>query len=279
MIANRFLLKSSNVITDYSTEISKYKTGTSTLTAVTTTDALYLGMDFPFNHFYLKMGTTVNLVSTTMTVQLWNNNEFVDVVELNDETDALSQSGYVTFVPDKYEQWNREDTKQQTTVFIDELSDVTIYNKYWAKVTFADTLTSSVELSWLGQKFCSEDDLEAEHPQLNRSVIREAFESGKTDWEHQIIRASEVVVKDLISNGIIDSKERILEKEQLKLSTVSKLSEIIFSELGDDYEDDRIKARNEYKSRLNKAVNRTDNNNNAIIETRELTARSGVLFR
>ena len=170
----RILFSDNGTIRDLTTNLSKYKSGTETIDYVTAEDAIYVGSRYPFNGFYLKMGSTVNAVSAEMSIEYWSgrSRSFQSAVEVIDETNAFSNSGHITFVTDKDEGWVREDTSSdQGGQEIEELNTVRIYDRYWAKITFNQTLTVGVELSFVGQKFSNDDDLGAEYPDLNRSTM------------------------------------------------------------------------------------------------------------
>ena len=58
-----------------------------------------------------------------------------------------------------------------------------------------------------------------------------------------------------------------------------KTAEIIFSAFGDDYNDDRTKARNEYMSRIKKGIFDIDKDRDATLSPFEKTIRQGRLHR
>ena len=138
---------------------------------------------------------------------------------------------------------------------------------------------NGTELSWVGQKFSDDDDLGAEHPDLTLSSVISAYESGKTDWEEQHVRAAELIVRDLIGQKIIYSKNQILERETFMLPSVSKVAEIIYSAFGDDYSDQKAAARGEYKERFSKSIYDVDLNEDGDLSLKEMSFRQGFMKR
>jgi len=278
MRTTRILYSDNGTLTDLTTELSNFHSGTYTFSGFTAAqDYIYIGNIAPFNHFYLKMGTA-SVSSTTMSVHYWSGNDWQEVVEIEDETSGLTQDGFVTFVPSKNYGWVNADTSgrgQQVT----GLTSVTIYDKYWIRISFNNDLTADSIISWVGQKFSNDDDLGSEFPDLVRSSVLTAFQSGKTDWEEQHVRAAEIIVKDLISRNIIYSKNQVLERNSFMLPSVSKVAEIIFNSFGDDYTDQTKNARKEYISRMDKSIYDVDLNNDGELSKKEMKYRQGYLTR
>ena len=70
-----------------------------------------------------------------------------------------------------------------------------------------------------------------------------------------------------------------MDREWYRNAAVQKTAEIIFGAFGDDFSDQRIQARDEYKLRLVKRLARVDKNNNAIEEPFERKVVTGFLCR
>lgn len=271
---NRILFSDNGTLSEWTPELINYKSGSKTFSYVTGQDAIYIGSLYPFNHQYFKFGATVNLVAATMSIKYWDGNEFVDVANILDETNTFGQSGFITFTPDEDKLWCKENTEDIT-----ELDDIKIYNMYWLKITFNQNLTASTIISWIGQKFSDDDDLGAEYPLLTRSSMKAAFETGKTSWEEQHVRAAELLIKDLIESNVIDNRNQILVREKFKLAAVSKCAELAFAGFGDDYNDDKVNARNEYNSRRKMRIYLVDLDGDANLEPFEVRNRQGFLSR
>lgn len=279
---DRVLFSDNGTLSDISRPLAKYRSGESSFTFVATDDAIYIGSLLPFNHLYFKLGSNVNANASEVSIKTYNGSEFVPVVNIVDETAvsgaSLAQSGFIQWLTDQNESWEREDTSNDGVSIITELGSVTIYDKYWLEIKFSNDLTA-VDLQWLGQIFSDDDDLRSEYPDLLRSNVLAAFESGKTDWQEQHARAAELIAKDLVSKRIIDRKEQIVDRDAYKLASVSKVAELIFKSFGDDYINDRTAARQEYDARMNKAIYNVDKDKDARLDVDEAVQQNGWLNR
>jgi len=273
----RAIVKLSGVLNDLTKEFEKYKSGQATLSYISG-DYLYLGSDAPFNHFYFKMGDVVNAVSASMAVEYWRNKEWISMIEVIDETSALSSSGFVSFVPNKNHNWSKSHTNFQNQV-VSGLEGVVIYDLYWARISFSQTLTSNIKINWVGHLFSDDEDLYSEYPQFNSTSLKTCFEAGKIDWEEQHVKAADLLIKDLKRQGIITNTTQILDKEVYSLASVSRVAQMIFTSLGDDYSDNVSSAKEEYKARLDSSIYRIDSNNDAILDDKEKGSRQGYLSR
>jgi len=197
---NRVILKQGSTLTDISEEMNEYY-GTATGTPIeAATDAIYIGSRHPFNHLYFKIGQA-NSLSTTMTIQYWSDG-WQNVVDKKDSTNGFAQSGYVTFTPDKKDQWEQESTNYEGEAVTD-LESLVIYDHYWIKLTFSADMHSETSLGWIGNKFADDNDLGAEFPDLARSNVKTSFKAGKTDWEEQHLVAARTIISDLEDRGYI----------------------------------------------------------------------------
>lgn len=279
MKRTRVFYSDNGTLTDYTTGLGKYRSGAETIAGfIAAEDYLYIGNVAPFNHFYIKLGATANTTTTTMSIEYWGGREWESTVEIIDETDGLQQSGFVTFVPDRNEGWHQEDTSGSGST-ITGLTSIVVYDLYWARIKLSADMDPNVILSWIGQKFSNDDDMNAEYVDLNRSDMKTAYEAGKTDWEEQHVRAAEVIIKELISSNIVWSKNQVLERQTFMLPSVSKCAEIIYSGFGDDYADQKETSRKEYKSRLNLGIYNTDINKDGKLDEKEMRAQQGFFSR
>jgi len=263
------IFKNNTELTD---KIERLDISTYSLT-MTTTDFLHVATDFPFNHLYLKIGETKNLISSTMKVEYYGT-AWTEVVEVKDDTSALSTSGYVSFTPEKFNQWsyviNSNDTLGLTKV---------LYDKYWARISFSVNLTASIDLSFVGLKFNDDTDLFSEYPVFDDSNFMGAFKTGKTDWEEQEIKAAMIIVEDLEKKNIIVGPEQILDRKKFLGASVCKTAEIIFNAFGNDYIEQRKAAKEEYSKRLNLSQYNVDTNNDGVLDQKEIATKQGWLSR
>jgi hypothetical protein len=273
----RIFFKESSVITDISKEINKYKSDIYIM-SLGTSDAIYIGADFPFNHFYVKMGEVVNELNANVNIEYWDGTNWISAVHINDYTYAFSQSGFIEFTPDRDEQWLMESTKASGES-ITGLETITVYDKYWIKITVSSNLTSGIELSWIGNKFSDDDDLFSEYPIFNDATFLTGFETGKLDWEEQHVKAAELIVQDLKRKNVILGKEQILERDILMPASVAKVAEVIFNAFGNDYSEQRQHAKEEYLRRVDLSKYVVDTNNNGITDAVDVRYSQGWLSR
>jgi len=280
---NRIFYGDNGTLTDLSTSLSDYHSGTGSCQFVALEDYIYFGSILPFNHLYLKLGT-VNTNSSNLTVDIWDGTSWESAVDLIDETSlagaTFGQSGFITFTPNKNKSWGKEDTvgsngSEQVT----GLGNVTVYDRYWIRLSVSSDFSAGTTLSWAGNLFCKDDDLGSEFPDLMRSNTLAGFEAGKTNWEEQRVRASQIVINDLIDMNIIDSSNQILEKHQLMPACVMKSAEIIFNAFGDDFIDNRNDARKEYRERINKKIFTVDKDRDGNVDDNERLQGQGKLIR
>lgn len=279
----RFIHSDNGTLDDHSTEINNYHSGTSTVNVVAADDYLFIGSLFPFNSFYLKVGTA-NDQASVMSIDYWNGRSWQDVVETRDETASsgvsLAQDGRITFVPDKNESWICDDTVYSSGgELITGLGNATIYDLYWIRISFSGDLNASTALSWMGHLFSSDDQLYTEYPLFNNSNLKASFESGKTTWEEQAVKASQKVIEDLISKGVLSNGNQILDYKKLSTANVQRTASVIFGGMGDSYRDDVQASMIEYNRAISKGNFYVDRNNNARIDRKEAMFKGGGLYR
>lgn len=256
---------------EFTKEVERLDAGEYSLT-YTTGNYIYIASDFPFNHLFFKLGTTVNAVNTTMKIEYWGT-EWHEAVELRDETSALSSSGFIEFTPNKDDLWAREEES------IDVGVTKVIYDKYWARISFLNNLTASVKLSYVGHLFSDDTDLFSEYPIFNDSTFLTSFKSGKTSWEEQHIKAADAIIADLQRKSVIIGPEQILERRKFIMPSVAKVAEIIFTAFGNDYLEQKKMAREEYYQKLNLSQYAIDTDSDGILSPAEVRLQQGWLSR
>lgn len=279
----KFIFSDNGTLSDLSYKVEDYHANTVTIDYTTSADYLYVGSEFAFNSLFFDL-STANTASAVMTIEHWDGSSWEAMVDLVDETStggaSWGQSGHVTWTPNKQKVWQKNDTvKSNGSVEITGLGDVTIYDLYWLRISFDATLDVGTALNWIGPKFCNTNDVDGEYRLLSKSAFKTSYESGKTDWEKEIVLASRLIVEDLKAKESIYSGDQLLERRVFKDVCVSKVAELVFTNLGDDYVDDATRARNEYKSRLNKKNYKADKNNDGRLDKQELGVSTGGLYR
>lgn len=270
--------------TDLTVKLGDYYSGVQSLSIIASEDTIFIGSYFPFNHFYIKLGDRVNDQSSTMRIRHWDGKSWQDMAQVFDSTStnacSLGQSGHVEFIPFKKNGWVRDDTTYVNgNELIAGLGTSVIYDQFWIGMSFTSSLTSNLQISWLGNIFSNDDDLKTEYPDLVRSVVLNGIESGKTDYQKESVYAAEILVKDLILKNIVLSESQLLYKEDMKFASVSKTAELIFGALGDDYKDDASKAKSNYSERLNNCIPSVDLNNDARLDPKEISTSVGTITR
>lgn len=267
-MANRIIFSDNGTLNDWTINLANYHQGDETFSFVSAEDFIYIGSDLPFNHLYFKF-STANTNTVNLSLSIWDGNNFENAADLFDETDGFKNDGFITWVPDKNKGWGREDTNVNGAERVTGLGTITIYDKYWIRLGFDSDLSASSIISWVGNLFSNDNDLKVEFPDLMRTNTLLAFETGKTDWEEQHVRAAEIIIDDLIDRRIISSKDQILERRNLSRASVSKVAEIVYSAFGDDGLDNMTRARKEYDKRISKNLFVKDKDNDGIIDKNE----------
>lgn len=279
---NRIIYDDNGTLTDLTASLGNYHNNPSTVALKTTTDYLYIGSILPFNHIYLKFDV-LNNSNADLNVEIWNGNGWQAAAEILDETatngNTFGQNGFITWTPDKSKGWGRDDTNVNGTERITGLGNVTIYDKYWVRFSVTQNLTGTTAIQWVGNLFNNDDDIGSEFPDLLRSNTLTGFETGKTDWQEQSVRAAQIIINDLIDLNIIQDESQILERHQLMPASVMKTAEIVFSAFGDDFIDNRNDARKEYEKRIQKKIFTVDKDNDAIADRQEINSGQGKLIR
>lgn len=273
----RVFFKTGSTVSEITKEIGRYKSETYLLT-FSAGDYLYISTDFPLNHFYVKIGDVVNLETAALSIDYWSNEDWKPVVNINDYTDAFSNSGFIEFTPDRDENWTLDDTNDNGN-FIDGLEDIVVYDQYWTRIKVNNNLTSGIELQFIGNIFSDDEDLYAEYPIFDDAEFLSCFDSGKTDWQEQHAKAAELMIQDLKRKKVILGAEQILDRDILRPASVCKVAEIIYKAFGKDYTDQLADARIEYGKRIDLSQFIVDKNNNAIKEHKEVITRQGFLRR
>lgn len=274
----RIVYSNDGVLSDLSLDINNLYGGDSSFAFVAAEDYLFLGSPYPFNSIYFKVKTAA-VTTVTPSIDYWNGSEWVSSIEVQDETTGFKKSGYVTWQINRFKSsWSREDTKDSNgSERVTGLGGLNIYDQYWVKLKLSGN--AAFDLTWVGHCFITDNDLKTEYPEFKSSTLLGAVESGKTTWEEQIIRASRLVIEDLIQRRIITNQSQILDRRKMESMTVSKTAEIIYNLLGDDYTDQRAAANKEYLRRVDGQILSIDLNNDGDLSLQEGRFRQGFLYQ
>lgn len=271
---------------DLTNALKDFRKETATLNIVASTDTIFIGSVLPFNHFDVEI-SSLNTVNSSLQIRYWDGNSWEDVAEIIDGTKTafnssatFAKSGTIEFTPSKDYSWAYDDTTNRNgTENITGLGTTIIYEQYWCALSFTNSLTSNVTLNWLGSVYSDDTALKIEYPNIVRSEVSQYVSADDTSYKAHAIHAAKIIEKDLISKNLITSKDQLLCREDLELTSIAKTAEIIFDSLGDDYKDDADKARKKYFSRLNNAFPKVDRNSNAFLDRQENRPIQGRLIR
>jgi len=273
----RILYSDNGNLIDFSVNLNKYSATESEFSYVAGEDYIYIGSRLAFNSLYFKLNAS-NTTPANMSIEVWDGSQWRFVNEVIDETEGFFKSGHVTFVPNRDHGWLHESTNDGGAV-VPGLAAVKIYDQYWMRISFDVNLDLDCSLLWVGSLFCDDSDIGSEYPDLVKSSVLSAFQSGKLNWEEQRVRASEIIIQDLMINRVILDAGQMLEREDYRVACVQKVAEIIFNAFGDDYIDQKQRAREEYQRRLSNPVKKIDLNANAVEERSETFNTQGWLSR
>lgn len=276
LMSNKIALSDNGTVTDESLELNNFHGSDVSLLTVAAEDAIYVGSHEPFNNRYIQV-MTANANASNLSVSVWDNKIFRPVVELNDETSVsgatLGQSGIVSWVPDNQHGWHIDDTAD-----IAELSSITVYRFYWAKFTW-DADLSGGSIRYVGHKFSNDQEMASIYPDLLRTEVLDCFETGKTDWDEQHIRATEQIIRDLVNKQVTTSGNEILEWQRFSEAALHRTAMIIFRALGDDFANNFARAENDYRESFEIAARGIDSNRNARVDRSERFPFSTVVRR
>lgn len=279
MIAfQRILFSDNGTFSDFSPKLNDFAADSETMAFVAAEDHLYIGSDLPFNHRWFDV-STANSAASVVSVQIWDGNEWQDAVDVVDQTSvsgvSLAQSGYISFNVDRNDSWAEESTTEDIT----NLTSQRIYDKYWARFIWSADLSGTTALKYIGFKFADDDDLQVHYPDLALSATKTAFESGKTDWNEQHFAAAEEILRHLVKKGIVWSKNQVLDYLQFNQAGVHKVAEIIMNAFGDDFEDNRVRAKQKFFEGMNLGVFRTDRDEDGRVDDLEKRPFRGLVRR
>lgn len=246
LLNNRIIYKDNTTYTDQSAKLSSMGANEADIPVASATSAIYIGSDLRFNNRYLDF-ETANTNSVSLTVELWNGSAWVAAVDVIDQTEGLSGSHLISWVPDKDKSWSKE----SSTANISELSDFEIYDLYWAKITWDDDLSADTALNYVGFRFSDDFDLGSLYSELTLSSYLEQFKSGKTNWNEQHVKAAEEVIRELRAENIIWNENQIIQWDQFTDTCVHRVAKMAYREFGDDYKDDYTRAEQSAKKAFN----------------------------
>lgn len=281
LATNRVIWNDNGTLKDLSNKLNNFFSETQVIDYLTAQDKIYIGSDVPFNHRYVHV-SVVNALAAALTVEIWDGNEWVAAVDVIDGTDVagvpLAQSGIIRWATDKNETWGQEVSTENMTS--SGLTSLKIYNMYWVRLSWSANLTGTLALGYVGHKFSKDEDLAGYYPDLNRTNVKTAFQSAKTDWTEQHILAAEELFRDIRNQRALWSKNQIFEWEPFTMAAVHKVAQIVYTAFGSEYESRRDEAYDRYKEALEGALSQgIDVDEDGHIEEGEHAGMTVGLFR
>lgn len=281
ILNNRIIYSNNAVVSDLTIPLNDYNATPQVIEIVAAEDYLYLGSEFPFNHRYFDV-STVNTNASIVSVDYWDGTEWRAAVDVQDETSlagaSIGRSGIISWCPNKRYLWQRESTNYENET-IDGLTDVVIYDLFWVRMKWSGDFSALTAMNYIGHRFATDNDVKKEYPDLLLADVFENFEAGKTNWNEQLIVASETIIKDLKAKNVIYSGNQVLDWRIFTSACVQKLSEIVFIAFGKDYTENTAKSESKYNAALKVGIPKVDLDGDAILSPQEQTFRTGVLYR
>jgi hypothetical protein len=274
----RIIYSDNGVLADSSLALCEYMAGDKTIAMVTGEDYIYIGSIVPFNHLYIDV-KTANTTTSSLTIEVYNNNVWESCVDILDNTSVggktLSQSGIVQFALDYLKGWSYESYSND----IPELAGSKLYDMHWLRIGVSASLSLTTTINYIGHRFCTANDLYSLYPLLNNAGLLEAYKTGKTSWDEQILIASEFIIRDLIGRGIIKAGGQIFDYQRFKHPCIYKTAEVILGAFGSAYTDERNDARKAYNDNINSGRFNIDNKKDGRLDDYDREATSYFFTR
>jgi len=285
LLKNRFIWSDNGTLKDISNNLNNHISGAQVIPFVASEDAFYFGSEAPFNHRWFEVFVINDQVSIP-SVSIWDGAlwqpvaEVIDLTSNSAGTTTLNKSDRIMWVPDKQKaSWMRDDTNDGAGNIITGLSGIKIYNLFWVKMTFSGDIKATTALSYVGHKFCNDEDLYNLYPEFNTNEARNRFKLSLTTFDQIHFEAAKEIIRDLREIEVIHSSNQILDWEVLRIPSIHKSAEMIFNGFGTDWKEEQDRARQYYKQTRKLDIFNVDINANGTLDVRELQSRSGRLTR
>lgn len=228
---------------DLTTTLNTRTANSKAFTFTASEDAIYIGSLNPFTSKYLRQ-TVQNSNASDLTLQYWDGDTWRDASHTRDETSPagtpFASSGYVSFTTDKRYCWKKEDTTDNGSESVTGLGGITLYNMYWVKLTYSADI--DMTLDWVGDMFCTDEQIRDMSPRVLESEFMDDWESGKTDWEDQRAISSDLLISEMQTINL-DTPNMLLDKSELYLPAIYRTLAVIYNEMGDDERAERYMNR------------------------------------
>lgn len=219
------------------------------------TDYILIGMQYPFNNFFIDMDTPNEAVSD-MSLEYWNGSAWVAAVDVLDGTAlagaTFGKSGHVLFSLDRQESgWSKvNNTRVQGPA---ELSTKDIYDLYWLKMKVSVDLDTSTAIRELGFAWTSGAKMKGLKSEIDRYLP--AYATGKTTWNKEIMMACKLMSTDLKKANLIYGPQQVVRIDDFWIPATYKALWLIYSSLGPAYLETANAMAHQFYKNLN--VNNT----------------------
>lgn len=266
----RVFFSDNGSLTDYSLAAQNSDTIPFAITAAE--DYLYVGQYYPFNNLFFEIGTTVNAAASTASVEYWDGTTWRSAVDILDATKSgtasLARNGVIQWSPNQDYQWavvqDTSDTEAPAA-----LSALTIYDLYWCRLKWSGNTTAGVTLKSVSYAFTTTQMLYSLDAELDEYLTAWGGAS-KTNWDEQIMNASQQLVSDLRARQFIAAPGNIIRFDDVAMACSYLALSLIYVPLGQAFTDRKQDARNQYKRLLNLTRFTIDQNKNARPDKSEI---------
>lgn len=204
-------------------------------------DAVYIGKQFPFNNFHLWVDNP-NATLEKMKISVWDGNDFELAADVLDASASVSKNGIIQFTMDEHTSWSRGDSEDMPEI----AAGPKIYDLYWMKIEFDSPIDIATTVKQLSYAFTDERFLTV----LDNDIDLYLSPLGQTDWIAQILMASMQTAIYMKSNGLIIDEGQIIQFDDFYVSTAYKTLELIYFNLGPDFDEKRTMAQKMFISNL-----------------------------
>jgi len=274
----RVFLSKSGVFEDITYEVSEYLDLSETL-ELNANDYIYLATEAPFNARYFHFSTP-NDVAVDFDIEIYNGTSWFNAVDIIDQTKGLTQSGLIRFginVHGDSNSWGLSDSKDVVGV----PSDVHVFQNYWMRLKVLSTLNLSTALGFVGLKFTTDSDLFSIYPELRNTNLMNAWQSGKSNWNEQHFTAADHIIMKLRAMNVIGTRSgfSIIDTEYLKLPSIYKTAQLVFSGLGPSFEERAKHAGDRFEDAMGMKYFNVDLNRDGQLSKFERQSKTGWFTR
>ena len=252
----------------------------SDLNLIAATDCLLVGMQYPFNNFFLHLDTP-NTLASVMKLEYWDGKAWTEAVDIMDGSSAggisLAKSGHVLFALDKQKTgWQKlVDPTQESHPA--ELDNLKIYDLYWLRISFSADLDPLTKLNELGFAFTTGEKLRSIKAEVDKFMG--AFKTGKTNWIPEILTASKMLVTEFKKAGLVLGPQQVVRMDDFWLPATYKTLWLIYNSLGPAYLETANQMAHQFYKTMNVDNITVDVNRNGQPDESEKDSRVKVGVR